>query len=92
MTTTKKENKKMTKLVKKDSPKKDKATKPDKKQSATDFLMKHLCDNPDATEEQSQKALEKKGFKRLAESTVYYWVRDMRNIISYLRETGKIIA
>ncbi len=60
-------------MSKKQNGKKDVTTtneKPQKKQSAGDFVMRYLCDNPGKNEEQVQKALEKAGFKRLAEPTI----------------------
>jgi len=62
-----------------------------KEPSATNFVMKFLCDNPDSTEKEVQKALHDAGLKPLADTTVYYWVRDMKAIMSYLKETGKLV-
>jgi len=69
-----------------------KETKKAKPQSATNFMMKFLCDHPNSTEEDVQNALAKKGYKKMSEANVYAWVRDMRAIMAYLKETGKLIS
>ncbi|GAF85660.1 unnamed protein product [marine sediment metagenome] len=88
----KKKEKKVTEpVVAKASTKEEvKTNKNAPKQSASNFLMKYLCDNPDATEEGVQGALEKAGFRRLAEITVHAWIKDMKNITVYLKEIGKL--
>ena len=54
--------------------------------SKSKFVMKYLCRNPGSTEEEVQAALENNEYPRLADSTVEYWCRDMKNIMTYLKE------
>jgi len=62
----------------------------EKKQSSSEFAWKFVCDNPVATDEEIQKAIESAGLKRLAESTLSNWVISTKDILNYLKKTGKI--
>ena len=53
--------------------------------------MEYLCNNyPGATEEQTQQALEDAGYSKLAERTMYYWVKETADILDYMKEIGKL--
>jgi len=61
-----------------------------RKQSKANFVAKYICDNPDVDAEKIQKALETAELGRMADSMLGLWIKDMKVILDYLKETGKL--
>jgi len=66
------------------------ATNRAKKPSSTDFVMKYVCDHPEATDEDVVNALSAAGLKALSPITLGGWVKSTKDVIAYLKETRKI--
>ena len=62
---------------------------PAKKKTAGRFVLEYLCRNPEKTEMEVTQALEDNGYK-LSERSVYEWTKDMKNIMEFLQEIGKL--
>ena len=67
---------------------------PPKKKSRSRFVLEYLCDNcdkfPDITEEETQQALVAAGYTKLSERTMFLWIKETREMIEYLKESGKL--
>jgi len=60
---------------------------PQKKLSGSDFVMRHLIRNPDATVAEIREALDAEGLK-MADSTLTTWPPFMKKIFGFLNEAG----
>jgi hypothetical protein len=70
------------------------AGKPKKEESkglsSSNIAMRVIADNPEATEEDIQTALEKAGVKPLSSGTIDYLLKEVKYIVGYLKESGKL--
>ena len=61
-----------------------------KKQSINDFVVRHICHNPEATPDEIQAALQAAGLKKMADSMVAECFKYTKKVFEELRAMGKL--